>query len=196
MRHPIDGAYEIKHYNKSSKLASVILMLVYLVVLVVNKYFAGFVVKSVRDGRYNLMGDVFVVILGFFAAATVTYLICTINDGEGKFKEILSGYVYSFTPYLIIQPMLFVFGMVVTYNEIFIVEFGNLIMISWIAILIFIAIKEINNYSIKETFKIIFLTLFAAFVFALIIFVIYVLAQQLVSFVRSVYGEVVYRLEK
>ena len=196
MRHPVDASYEVKHYKMSSNLASSLLILLYIVIYIINKYFGGFIVKTARDGRYNIFGDILVFVIGFLAAATVTYLMCTINDGEGRFKEILSGYVYSFTPYVFIQPLLFVLGMVVTFNEIFLIEFSNIIMITWIAILIFIAIKEINNYTIKETFKIIFLTLFAAFVFALIIFVIYVLGQQLISFVRSVYGEVVYRIGK
>ncbi len=194
MRHPVDGAYEIRNYKMSSNWVSAALVVVYMVIFIINKYFGGFLVKTARDGRYNLAGDIGIFVIGFLAAGLVTYLICTINDGEGRFKEILSGYVYSFTPYLIIQPILFVFGMFVTNNEMFIIEFANLIMITYIAILIFMAIKEINNYTVTETFKIIFLTVFAAFIFALIIFVIYVLGQQVISFLRSIYGEVVYRI--
>ncbi|MBE5940240.1 MAG: hypothetical protein E7266_07570 [Lachnospiraceae bacterium] len=194
IRHPIDGAYEIKHYKMSSNIISAGLVVVYMVIFIINKYFGGFLVKTARDGRYNLLGDIGIFVIGFLAAGIVTYLICTINDGEGKFKEILAGYVYSFTPYLIIQPILFVIGMGVTNNEMFIIEFANLIMISYILILMFLAIKEINNYTVMETFKVIFLTVFAAFIFALIIFVIYVLGQQLMSFVISIYGEVVYRI--
>ncbi len=194
MRHPIDGAYEIRNYKMSSNLVSAIIVFVYMIIFIVNKYFGGFLVKIARDGRYNLLGDIGIFVVGFLAAGIVTYLICTINDGEGRFKEILSGYVYSFTPYLIIQPILFVVGMFVTNNEMFIIEFSNIIMIAYILILIFMAVKEINNYTVTETFKVIFLTLFAAFIFALIIFVIYVLGQQLLSFLRSVYGEVVYKI--
>ena len=104
------------------------------------------------------------------------------------------GYLYSFTPYFIIQPMLYVAGMVVTINESFIIQFGNVIMFTWIAILIFLTIKEINNYSVKETFKVIGITIFAAVVFVALAFIMYILAAQIINFVKSIYGEAVYRL--
>jgi len=195
MRHPIDGAYEIKHYGLASIVFSYILIAVYTIIYIINKYFAGFLVKTVKDGRYQVTSDVMIWFIGIITIAAFTYLMCTINDGEGKFKEIFTGYVYSMTPYLFIQPILFVIGKVVTNNEMFIYSFINLIMIVYIVILMFIAIKEINNYSVGETFKIILLTAFAMLVFALIMFVIYILIQQLASFARSIYGEVVYRIE-
>ena len=97
---------------------------------------------------------------------------------------------------MIILPIIYLVGLVVTANEIFIIEFANVIMFTWIAILIFLTIKEINNYSVKETFKVIGLTIFAAFIFALIAFVVYVLAAQVIDFIKSLYGEVVYRIGK
>ena len=84
--------------------------------------------------------------------------------------------------------------MVLTYNEAFIINFANFGIMTWVIILIFLTIKEINNYNFKETVKVIGLTIFTAFVFILIAFVIYILASQVVGFITSIYGEVVYRI--
>jgi len=194
MRHPLDGPYAVKKEGMHSYLTTFILLAVFITINIINKYFCGFIFKGVRDGRYNIASDVLMVIFVLFFAASVTYLICTINDGEGRFREIFTGYVYSLSPYMIIQPIIFVLTMVLTYNEAFIIEFTNLFMIVWIIILIFLTIKEINNYSAKETFKVIGLTIFTAFVFILIAFVMYILAAQFVGFVTSIFGEVVYRI--
>jgi hypothetical protein len=67
-------------------------------------------------------------------------------------------------------------------------------MVTWIVILLFLAIKEVNNYSLKETIKIILLTAFTALIAVLVLFIVYVLISQVIDFVQAIYGEVVYRL--
>ena len=67
-------------------------------------------------------------------------------------------------------------------------------MMVWIAVLVFLAVKEINNYTVKETFKIIFLTVFTIIIACLLAFIIYVLWAQVFDFLQSVIGEVVYRI--
>lgn len=194
MRHPFDGAYGVRREGMCSYISAGFLTAVFILFYIIYKYFCGFVFKTVRDGRYNIPSDILLVIGLIVFASAVTYLVCTINDGEGRFREILCGYVYSLTPYLIIKPFLFILSMVLTNNEAFIMEFANIIVITWVIILIVLTVKEINNYSVKETFKVIGLTFFTAFVFILIAFVIYILAAQVVGFVTSIYGEVVYRI--
>ena len=115
-------------------------------------------------------------------------------SGEGKFKHIYCSLIYSFGPYLVIQPALFVLSHVVTVNEAFFVEFGNLAMIAWVGVLVFLSIKEINNYSVKETVKIILLTVFTILIVCLLAFIIYVLSSQVIDFVESIFREVVYKI--
>ena len=67
-------------------------------------------------------------------------------------------------------------------------------MLTWIVILVFLSIKEINNYSVKETFKVIGLTIFATFIFALMAFIMYVLVAQVWEFITAIYGEAVTRI--
>lgn len=194
MRHPFDGTYGVKREGMKSYLSAGILVAIFILFNIIYKYFCGFIFKTQKDGRYEIPSDILIVLGILIFASAVTYLVCTINDGEGRFKEILCGYVYSLTPYIIFKPFMFVLSMVLTNNEAFIMEFANLIVITWVIILIFLSVKEINNYSVKETFKVIGLTFFTAFVFILIAFVIYILAAQVVGFITSIYGEVVYRI--
>lgn len=194
MRHPMDGTYAVKREGMKSYLSAGILTVIFILFNIIYKYFCGFIFKTVKDGRYEISSDVMTILGILIAASAVTYLVSTINDGEGRFKEILCGYVYSLTPYILIKPFLFVLSMVLTLNEAFIMEFANLIVIVWVVILIFLTVKEINNYSFKETCKVIGLTFFTAFVFILMAIVIYILASQVVGFVVSIYGEVVYRI--
>ena len=67
-------------------------------------------------------------------------------------------------------------------------------MVVWIAVLIVISIREINNYTVGETAKIIFLTMFTILIVCLIGFILYVLWAQVFDFLQSVVREVVYKI--
>lgn len=194
MRHPIDGCYGIKFENRVSVLSANILLAAGMIFYIINKYFCGFLTKTVREGRYDIISDIGMIILALILISGCNYLMCTINEGEGRFKHIYCSFIYSFAPYLVFLPFLFVLSHVVTYNEIFFVRFGNLAMYVWVAVLIFISIREINDYTVKETMKIIFLTVFTILIVCLLAFIIYVLWAQVIDFVQSVVGEAVYRI--
>ncbi len=195
MRHPIEGNYGIKHYNSVSVASANVLLAVMMLFYVINKYFCGFLIKTVREGSYDIASDIGLILIVVLLVVGCNYLMCTINDGEGKLKEIYCSFIYSFAPYICFMPFLFLMSHVITDNEKFFVDFGRFFMFSWIAVLVFIAIREINDYSIKETFKIIFLTMFTILIVCLLAFIIYVLWSQVIDFVQQIPREVVYKIE-
>ncbi len=194
IRHPIDGCYGIKWENRVSLLSSNIILLLVMAFYVINKYFCGFMFKTVREGTFDVLSDVGVILLALLLVVGCNYLMCTINDGEGRFKHIYCSFLYSFAPYVIMMPFIFILSHVVTFNEEFFVSFGRFCMIVWIAVLVVISIREINNYTVGETAKIIFLTMFTILIVCLIGFILYVLWAQVFDFLQSVVREVVYKI--
>ncbi|MCR5476480.1 MAG: YIP1 family protein [Lachnospiraceae bacterium] len=194
MRHPIDGCYGIKREGRVSVLSANILLVLVMIFYVINKYFCGFLFKTVREGTYDVLSDVGLILVAAVLVVGCNYLMCTINDGEGKLKDIYCAFVYSFGPYLVLMPFIFLLSHVVTYNEEFFVSFGKFVMFVWIAVLIVIAVREINNYTVGETVKIILLTLFTILIVCLLVFILYVLWAQVFDFLQSVVREAVYRI--
>ena len=125
-----------------------------------------------------------------------SYLVSTINDGEATFKQLYQEYTYTFGPYLIIKIIIVLLSNVITYNEIFLVQFSNFCLYAWMLVLLFIAIKELNGYTVRETVKVILLTVFFALIVVLLIFIMYVLTTQVYDFIESMIGEAVYRIEQ
>ena len=194
MRHPIDGCYGIKREGRVSVLSANILLVLVMIFYVINKYFCGFLFKTVREGNYDVLSDVGLILVAAVLVVGCNYLMCTINDGEGKLKDIYCAFVYSFGPYLVLMPFIFLLSHVITYNEEFFVSFGKFVMFVWIAVLIVIAVREINNYTVGETVKIILLTLFTILIVCLLAFILYVLWAQVFDFLQSVVREAVYRI--
>lgn len=194
MRHPLEGCYGIKRQERVSVASANIIVVLIMLFFIINKYFCGFLMKTVREGSYDIVSDMGMIVIALVLVTGCNYLICTINDGEGKLKHIYCSFVYSLAPYLVFTPIIFALSHVVTDNEVFFIQFAQLFMLVWIGILAFISIREINNYTVKETVKIIFLTAFTILIALLLAFIIYVLWSQVIDFVHSIFGEVVYKI--
>ena len=194
MRHPIDGSYGIAREGRASWLAACVLLALFAAEFLVNKYLCGFLVKTVQDGRYEFFRDIAVILVGVFGLTLCNYLVCTINDGEAKPKQVFTYICYSLTPYLVLTPVCFLLSHVLTDNERFLITMLELLTYGWMAVILVIGIREVNNYTAKETAKVIFLTLFTAVILALIVFIIYILWAQVFEFVSALFGEAVYRI--
>jgi len=193
--HPLDGTYGIRKERKTSNLSAFIIGILATVIYVVNKYYTGFTFRNTKDGVYTLAQDVSSLGIAFFAIVIATYLVCTISDGSTTFRQLTHGMVYSLGPYIFIKPFVILLSNGLTLNEEFILQISNVVIYTWIVILIFLSIKELNEYSFGQTVRIIFLSVFTLFIAALSVFILYSLFQQLFSFIASLYGEVVHRFE-
>lgn len=194
IKNPVDGAYGISKEGKANWLTSTILLLVFMVIYIVNKYTCGFLAKDVMEGRYEILSDVGVVLLVMVAITACTYLVCTINDGEGTIKKLYTMFCYSLVPYIILVPIAYLVSHVVTINEEFLLNMLLIVAYGWVLVIAVVGLKEVNNFTVRETVKIILLTVFTALILALLIFIIYVLWAQVFEFVTAIVGEVVYRL--
>ena len=194
MRHPIDASYGISREGRASWASSLTILLLFLVFFLVDKYLCGFLQKTVQDGRYELFTDIAGVLLAVIGLSACNYLVCTINDGEGTVKQIFTYFCYSLTPYLVFTPIAFLLSHVLTLNEAFLIVLLRLLTWGWMLVLVVLGIREVNNYTGKETAKVILLTIFTALILALIIFIIYILWAQVFEFISAIFGEAVYRI--
>ena len=194
MRHPVDGAYGIANEGRANWLVSSIILAIFIIEFIISKYTCGFLMKTVMEGRYEIFSDIGTVLAVMIALTASTYLVCTINDGEGTVKKLYTMFCYTLIPYVVLTPVVYLLSHVLTVNEVFLVTMLNLLIYGWIAVIGFIGLKEVNNFKMGETVKIILLTVFTVLILALLIFIIYVLWAQVFEFVSAIFGEVVYRL--
>ena len=194
MRHPMDGCYGVKKEGKNSWWCANILLSTFILLSILEKYCSGFLVKTVREGRYDLITDIGKVLVIFIGLTACNYLVVTIHEGEGFFKDLYCAYAYCLTPYIVIKPFVILLSNVLTYNEVFLISFANIIVWTWVVILILLTLKEINNFTVGETAKALAITAFTVLILTLLVCIIYVLFSQVIDFVITVVREVVYRI--
>ena len=171
-------------------------MVLFFIEYVLGKYFSGFLFKNVPDGTYELLNDVAMVFGLFLLLVICCYLVCTIREGEARLKDLFIGGAYALAPLVLLQPVNLVLTNVLTYNEQFFITLINFVAVAWTALLIVLVIMYMNDYSFKQTLATIIITAFTVLICLALMFVLYVLISQLIDFVSSIYGEVVYRFVK
>ena len=193
LKNPYDCCYGIKHEKRASYWSAVVILLIYFILSVISKYFSGFLFKQVQEGQFELLNDFITFFAAWLLLVICCYLVCTIKDGEAKFRDLFIGSAYVLAPMIVFLPIRIVLTNVLTFNEDFFVTLIDVVSYGWTGLLILLMIMYLNDYSFKRTLVIVFLTLFTVLITVALLFVIYVLITQLVSFISGIYGEVVYR---
>lgn len=193
-RHPIESFYDLQRLGKASVLSATILYLFLFAAYLINRYQTGFIYSSNRSGDANLLFEFAIIFIPLLAFIVVNYLVSTINDGEGRFKDIYIGTIYSLAPYLVFILPITLLSNVLSYNEAFLHVFSIRIILGWCIVILFIMIKEIHNFSVSETIRNILVTLFGMAILLLVVFIIFVLMDQVYDFVYSVIKEVLLRV--
>ncbi|MEZ0537587.1 YIP1 family protein [Caldicellulosiruptoraceae bacterium PP1] len=193
IKHPIDSFYYIKKGEKTSIISASIIYILFIIVFALDYAFRGFIFSSdikQKTPSYILILTTLPLTLWVFS----NYLVSSINDGEGKLKHIYISTAYSLAPYILFQPFVVLLTYVLTINEQFIINFSSQIFVVWSGIIMFIATKEIHDYNIRNTIKTILLSLFWIVVIVITGSIIYMLWDQVIGFVYSIFKEVIYRV--
>ncbi|KIL52904.1 YIP1 family protein [Jeotgalibacillus campisalis] len=194
LKHPIDGFYYIRKQQKGSVLSASLLYAALILIYLYSRLQTGFIFSTVNESNFVLVRELLIVIGPVLLFIISNYLVSTINDGQGRFKDIYIGTIYALAPYLIFMVPVTLLSNVITLNESFIFEYSVVLIYGWCVIILYFMIKEIHNYMISETFRNIFLTIFGMIMLVLIGFILYILLNQVIDFLFSVVSEVIIRV--
>jgi hypothetical protein len=191
--HPLDTYQDIKHLKKSSWLTATMLYLTVLVASVFEIYTTGFIFQTVNLNQFHLLIHAVTLLGGIAIFIFSNYLVATITNGEGFFKDVYVSTAHALIPYIILTPILAIISNGLTYNELIVYQLLDGLRFVWSGALIVLMIKEVHNYDVKALLKNIFLTLFTMVMLVLIGFLMYVLTAQLWNYVESIIQEVILR---
>ena len=190
LKNPFDVYYEMRYHNKTSWVLATILYIWLGVLQITNLYVTSYIFNQTNEAYVSLFELVGPILIILFMFVGCNYLVSTITGGEGKFKQVYCGTIYAFAPYLIFTLPLQLLTNTLTENEAFIVSFGQLILIVWSLILLYLMVQEIHAFSIKETVVNILVTFATMFLLALAAVMLFLLYQQLADFIYELFQEV------
>ena len=120
-----------------------------------------------------------------------SYLVTSIQDGEGTIGEIFKGLSYSTLPFILGSLITTAVSYVATTNELFLLNTIFLLGALGSVMLIFVSISEIQNYSFGQTIKSILFTILFILVILLVLSFVQMTIGQLFSFFEEIIKEAI-----
>lgn len=193
LRHPIDSFYYLKKGEKGSILSATIIYITAFLIFLFDTLFRGFVFNFSDAKNTSLFSVMALFFVPCFLWLMGNYMVSSINEGEGKLRSIYIGTAYSLAPYVIFTPFVIVLTYVLTLNEAFMITFSWQFFVMWSALILFLGVMEIHNYTVKESIKNILITLFFIIMVIVAFVVLYIIWDQIIEFFKTIGGEVIYR---
>ncbi len=190
-RHPLDGFYDIRIQKKGTVLGASILYGLLFISFMLFMLGKGFIYQY-----YDVQDlDIGSIVVGFFAFiglfVVCNYLVTSINDGEGSLKQVFMTVAYAAVPLILALLSITVLSYFVTTNEAFFLDVIMLIGAAWTAVLLFLGLQTVHNYTVKETIKGILLTALFMFVVVIVVLIVTIMWEQVWKFLSTIGKELV-----
>lgn len=193
MRHPIDGAYYIKRREMGNVVSATVIYACLLIILILYQTATGFLfAQPLEDYSVFNVFLAFVFLLVLFIS--VHYLISSINDGLGTPRGIYVTFAYDCAPLVLIMPFLIIVANFATINDAFFINFAIGCLFLWVICNMVTGFIELHDYRFRDLVKNLLVTAFTMGVVILAMSMVYLMAKQVVSFVREVIMEVSLRV--
>lgn len=193
LRNPADATYYIKRKNRVGVFSASILLVIYFLFYIYFIYNMSFLFNFRIIADINVSEEMLKVFLPLLLWVGSNYLVSSIREGEGRFRDIYVTTIFSVTPFFITLPIITILSHGITYNEEFIISASTNISIFVTLIYFFFMVKETQYYQVKETIVSIFVSFFTMIMILLGSFIVYILLNELFILIKDIVMEVFYR---
>ena len=194
IKHPLDGFYEVRFHHKMSMASATILYVWFFVLTLLSNYFTGFVFNTKDTQAVTIIDCLVESIIPIMLFVIANYLISSITDGSGKFRDVYVGTICSLAPVLLFMPLVIILSNFIVETESFLYTMPKLILWAWSFGLMYFMVKDVEELQFGENNKNIFLTILTMLLFVAFAFLVYILGKQLVTFVLNLIREVIARV--
>ena len=129
----------------------------------------------------------------FVLFVVANWAVCTLLDGKGTFKDIISTAAYSLIPYLVTQIIKIPLTNVLVPSESVFIELITIIGLLWSIALLLVGMLTIHEFSFGKTVWSLILTLAGMVAMVFLAVLLFSLMRQVYSFVASVWKEIEFR---
>lgn len=194
--HPIVGFNYMKRDRTKFNYTPIFVILL---LMIATKIFSIFVthypLATVNTRNANLIVECAVMVVPILSWVVASYAMTTILGGEVMFRECLMACCYSLLPYIIVQIPLCIASNIMEESQIKLYNAFSTFALLFVLLLLFINLKEMNNFTMAKTFGIILLSLFTMVLLWASIALVFALSMRFVSFVSEIVTEISFRLK-
>jgi tetratricopeptide (TPR) repeat protein len=188
-KHPIDRYYDIRVNRKGSTRGATILYALFFIAYMAYKTSKGFIYQFVAIEDL----DINAIVIGFFAILILfivcNYLVTSIKDGDGSFKQVYMIPAYGVMPVMISMITITIMSYFLTNNEAFMLTIILYIGLVWSVVSIFLGFQTVHDYTTKETVSSMIITVVFMMIAAVMALIVIIMWEQLWQFLQTLAKE-------
>lgn len=192
--HPFDAFWDLKHEKRGSVPAATVILTAVTLTYVFVRQYTGFVFNARNLKELNVLTEAVSILLPFGLWCSVNWALTTLMEGKGTFRDVYIASAYALTPLVLINVPATVLSHFLTVQEGAFYYFLVITGVVWTGGLLFFGTMVTHDYDGRKTV----LTSLAVIVGIVIVLflglLLFTLVDQLISFVRDIYTELVFRL--
>lgn len=188
--HPQDALDIIKREREHFKAwRPAVLMLALALVNYTYIFYVNYVLGTKSVNQANFWLDLAVAFLPLLTWVVAAYAVTAVIVGECSFTELLTASAYCLTPVLVLKPVLGLVSHLLTTGEADVFRGLSVLMYAWMVILLFLALKKLNDYSFFKTVAVVLVAIVAMLVIWAVLLLIFTLFAQVIYFVQELIRE-------
>lgn len=187
--HPADGFEQFRTRDVMSLRLSAIFVIAWFFIKTAAYFYTGYSFNHNRASDYQFLMTLFMTV-GLYGLFIVSnWSVCSLMNGKGTLKQISVTCAYGLVPYLLCEIIKIFMSNILTVEESAFIGIVGIIGLLWSALVLFVGLLTIHQYSFWETVGSILLTVVFMALICFIAVLFYTLLQQLVNFIRSAIAE-------
>ncbi len=191
--HPFESFRLVKEKQMGSLFWAAVLLLLYYITTAVLDVSQGFAFNYFNASDYNsffiMLSTVGLVVLWTVA----NWLVCVLLGGIGKLKEIFIVTCYALIPMIFSQLFTLVLSHLVTPEEFVFVNILQTVCMLYTFLMLIVGIMKVHDFEFGRFLGTTLLTLASMVIIVFLIFLVILLAQQVFSWLMTMYIEIRYR---
>lgn len=189
LAHPIDFYHDLQEPDRPRVRDAIIMIALVILVRFIYLATTNIVYQQREAFEISLISEAVSIVLLWITWCIANWGISTIQDGEGKFKEILVGSAYALTPYVLLTIPIALISRVLSLQEQAVFLFLNGFLFLWVAFLVIMKVKILHDFTLYKLLFILFLTIIGMLIVWFLFIMLFGLVSQAVQFVFNLLTE-------
>ena len=191
--HPFESFRLVKEKGMGSVPLALLLLALYYIMSAISDVASGFAFNNFNASTYNsfyvLLSTVGLVVLWTLA----NWLVCVLLGGIGKLKEIFIVTCYSLMPVIFSHIVTLILTHLVVPDEFVFVSIFQGVCLLYTFLMLIVGTMKVHDFGFGRFLGTTVLTLLSMLIIVFLMFLIILLAQQVVSWLMTLYIEIRYR---
>lgn len=194
MRHPSDGMSEMRYNKKESLPLAILFTVLWYASVVIMRQYEDYIFNGTNKNEINIFMILATTVGILLIGCIANWAITTLVDGKGTFKNVYIYCSYAFIPTTIANLIVTFISHYMIQSEAVFVQAILLIGYVWTAILIFIGLMTVHDFSFKKAVLMVALTAVFMILIVFLLMLLTVLYSQVSTFVTTIAYELFYKL--